>query len=74
MLGIARHAMGLRRLTSGHFVDNPASGRVLSKLGFRQTGIVPRHCLAQGIDKPCVTMERDLSEDDPCADAARLAA
>ena len=25
-------------LTSGHFVDNPASGAVLSKLGFKPTG------------------------------------
>ena len=25
-------------LTSGHFIDNPASGRVLEKLGFQPTG------------------------------------
>ena len=31
------HLNGLR---SGHAVDNPASGRVLSKLGFRHTGEV----------------------------------
>ena len=31
-------ALGLARLTSGHAADNPASGRVLSKLGFRKTG------------------------------------
>jgi ribosomal-protein-alanine N-acetyltransferase len=28
----------LRRLVSGHASDNPASGRVLEKLGFRRTG------------------------------------
>ena len=39
---IARHALGLKRLHSGHFVDNPASGRVLQKLGFRATGSGPR--------------------------------
>lgn len=26
------------RLTAGHFIDNPASARVLDKLGFRPTG------------------------------------
>jgi len=26
-------------LTSGHFADNPASGRVLEKAGFRANGI-----------------------------------
>ncbi len=31
-------ALRLPRLTAGHFVDNPASGRVLAKLGFRATG------------------------------------
>ncbi|MGE0829007.1 MAG: GNAT family N-acetyltransferase [Hyphomonadaceae bacterium] len=37
------------RLTSGHFVDNPASGRVLQKAGFAYTGeIAPRFSLARG--------------------------
>ena len=31
-------AVGHRKLVSGHFIDNPASGRVLQKLGFRSTG------------------------------------
>lgn len=31
-------AMGHRRIVAGHFVDNPASGRVLRKVGFRPTG------------------------------------
>ncbi|OYY91032.1 MAG: GNAT family N-acetyltransferase [Sphingomonas sp. 28-66-16] len=75
MLGIARHAMGLRRLHSGHFIDNPASGRVLAKLGFRNTGVEMRHCLALGIDKPCATLERDLiGEEGSCEDPERMAA
>lgn len=74
MLGIARYAMGLKRLTSGHFVDNPASGRVLAKLGFVTTGIVMRPCLALGAERPCTVMERDLSEDGSCGDPERLAA
>lgn len=62
MLGIARYGMGLKWLTSGHFIDNPASGQVLAKLGFRPTGLVMRHCLAQRIDKPCATLALDLTE------------
>ena len=31
-------ACGFRRLTCGHFVDNPASARVIAKLGFRRVG------------------------------------
>lgn len=62
VLGMARHAMGLRRLSSGFFLDNPASGRVLAKLGFRDTGIVePRHCLALGEERPCAVVELDLA-------------
>ena len=65
MLGIARHALGLKRLTSGYFVDNPASGNVLSKLGFRKTGrIVPQFSLARGREVDCVKLERDLSDDE----------
>ena len=39
---------GLPRLTSGHFIDNPASGAVLRKLGFRATGrVVARYSVAR---------------------------
>lgn len=31
-------ALGHRRLVASHFLDNPASGRVLRKVGFRPTG------------------------------------
>ncbi len=63
MLGIAQYAMGLKRLTSGYFLDNPMSGRVLAKLGFRQTGVEMRHCLAMGIDKPCAKLVLELSSE-----------
>jgi RimJ/RimL family protein N-acetyltransferase len=47
-LEIAR-ALGRTRVLAGHFVDNPASGRVLRKLGFRETGEVrPTECRARG--------------------------
>jgi RimJ/RimL family protein N-acetyltransferase len=48
VLRIAR-TLGHTRLTAGHFADNPASGRVLRKLGFVPTGrIAKRPCRARG--------------------------
>ena len=45
----AREQWGRRVVVSGHFADNPASGRVLEKAGFLYTGEVqPRHCHARG--------------------------
>ena len=47
-LEVAR-ALGHRRIDAGHYLDNPASGRVLRKLGFRDTGEVrPTFCRARG--------------------------
>lgn len=61
---MARESLRLKRLVSGHFVDNPASGRVLRKLGFRPTGrIVPRHSRARGGKVACATFELDLCSD-----------
>lgn len=49
LLRAARESLKIARINSGHFVDNPASGRVLRKLGFRPTGkIVKRPCVARG--------------------------
>jgi RimJ/RimL family protein N-acetyltransferase len=42
------------RLTSGYHLDNPASGRVLAKLGFKAVGFSSRPCLAEGRDKPSI--------------------
>jgi len=42
-------ALGLPRLEASYFIDNPASGRVLEKLGFLPTGIsAPRYSCARG--------------------------
>ncbi len=38
LIGFVFHEVGLSRLESGHTSDNPASGRVLTKLSFRQVG------------------------------------
>lgn len=42
VIDIARNSLRLPRLTAGHFTDNPASGRVLEKLGFVPTGRLAR--------------------------------
>jgi RimJ/RimL family protein N-acetyltransferase len=60
-------ANGLPRLTAGHFIDNPASAKVLRKLGFRPTGqIAPRFSLARGGDVACALYEQaDDDADSP---------
>lgn len=64
---IARHALGLKRLHAFHFIDNPASGRVLAKLGFRPTGRVePRHSLARGGMASSAMLELDLEDGQGC--------
>ncbi len=47
LIAIAR-TLGLQRLEGSHFLDNPASGRVLEKLGFEPLGITaPRMSCAR---------------------------
>jgi RimJ/RimL family protein N-acetyltransferase len=75
VISIARHALGLKRLHSGHFVDNPASGRVLQKLGFRATGQVKgRYSVGRGAITPCRLLELDLAVEDVDADDSRAMA
>ncbi len=64
---IARWTLKLKSLKSGYFTDNPASGRVLEKLGFRSTGkVVQRHSSARGEGVPCVLLSLDLvTSDEP---------
>ncbi len=64
LLNIAR-SMRLPRLTAGHFIDNPASGAVLRKLGFRPTGkIMSRHSLARGGEAACALFEEGDGDSD----------
>lgn len=61
MIDIAR-MLGLQRVQASHFLDNPASARVLEKLGFEPTGIVaPRISCARGSDSPARILRLDLS-------------
>jgi RimJ/RimL family protein N-acetyltransferase len=48
--------VGPEHLRSGYFADNPASGRVLAKLGFVATGTAERPCLAAGGPRPSIEM------------------
>jgi RimJ/RimL family protein N-acetyltransferase len=54
-------ALGLARLEASHFIDNPASGRVLEKLGFEPLGIIaPRMSCARGCEVPARLMRLRL--------------
>ena len=62
ILSLAR-AIGHGRIAAYHFADNPASGRVLEKLGFRPTGTTgPRYSLARGSYAPAVGWEIELGD------------
>lgn len=43
---------GVTKFVAGHFQDNPASGRVLEKLGFDRVGEKPLFSLARGGEDP----------------------
>lgn len=63
VIEIAR-TLGHRRLLSGHFTDNPASGRVLRKLGFRPTGrIEQRYSVGRGRQVSCALFEQLLTKE-----------
>ena len=60
LIEIAR-ALGLRQLAASHFIDNPASARVLDKLGFESTGLIaPRMSCARGAEIPARLMRLQL--------------
>jgi RimJ/RimL family protein N-acetyltransferase len=70
LLAAARHGLRIKRLDAGHFIDNPASGRVLEKLGFAPTGtIVPRFSAGRGETAPCRLFELDLDAEAETAPA-----
>ena len=68
MLTMAR-VIGHHRILASHFHDNPASGRVLARLGFRATGeVVPRHSPARGGMTLAVEHELVLRDSGDCDD------
>src|SRR3546814_6654852 len=51
-------ALGIRDVRAAHFADNPASGNVLRKLGFRDTGRIERRfSLGRGAAADCLVFE-----------------
>lgn len=73
VLKIAR-TLGHRRVVAGHFVDNPASGKVLRKLGFVPTGRPGRRfSLARAAMVDSVEYALDLEADMGPAPLARAA-
>ena len=61
LVDIAR-TLGLATLEGSHFVDNPASARVLEKLGFEPLGLIaPRYSCARGVDVPARLMRLSLA-------------
>jgi RimJ/RimL family protein N-acetyltransferase len=63
LVEIAR-TLGLGSLEGSHFLDNPASARVLEKLGFEPLGLVaPRMSCARGSEAPARLMRLRLIAD-----------
>jgi len=53
--------LGLAQLEGSHFIDNPASARVLEKVGFAPIGIIaPRLSCARGAEVPARLMRLQL--------------
>lgn len=74
LIDIAR-TLGFTQLEGAHFVDNPASGRVLEKLGFVPLGIVaPRLSCARGMEIPSRLLRLQLVADADCETEEPLAA
>jgi len=57
-------------LTVGHFRENPASARVIAKLGFERSGELLRDCAATGSKARCLTYR--LTRDRALAGSATL--
>ena len=73
VLRIAR-TLGHGRIVAGHFADNPASGRVLRKLGFAPTGrAARRYSLPRGAMADCVEYALELEAEMHPAPVARAA-
>ncbi len=70
VIALARDSLKCRRIAAGYFTDNPASGAVLRKLGFKSTGkIVTRHSKGRGGEASMALVSAELG-DDGCGEAA----
>ncbi|MEO9598989.1 GNAT family N-acetyltransferase [Parasphingorhabdus sp.] len=68
-------ALGHEHLIASHFLDNPASGAVLRKLGFKPTGqTIPRYSLGRNREAKTLEYSRALSEPNECEVMRKIAA
>lgn len=56
VLAFGFNNLNLQQIVAGWFEDNPASGRILAKLGFTITETIERNCLARGHAVRCNMM------------------
>lgn len=63
--------LGIAEMTGGHYVDNPASGSVLRKLGFIASGHAERYCRGRDAMVRCAEYRLVLR---PAGDPPKLAA
>ena len=74
MTDFARLGLGHDRIVASHYLDNPASARVLTKLGFQPTGCVrPRFSAGRGEAAPAAhyaLVATDTPSDPPMRAAA----
>jgi RimJ/RimL family protein N-acetyltransferase len=74
LIEIAR-TLGFTRLEGSHFLDNPASGRVLEKLGFEPLGITaPRMSCARGTETQARLLRLQLADENDAEEDEALAA
>jgi ribosomal-protein-alanine N-acetyltransferase len=62
LIAHAFDADGFAYVTAGHFADNPASARVIRKLGFADHGDEMRDCSARGAATHCLTYRLDRAQ------------
>ena len=73
VLAMAQHSLRLRHLGAWHYLDNPASGNVLRKLGFKPSGrVASRHSAGRGREDACAHYAIDLVAE--VEEPARMAA
>ncbi len=61
-IGFARDTLGLEKLVSAYFTDNPASGRIQEKFGFRVETHGRLPCKARGCDVDAAFTELRLAK------------
>jgi RimJ/RimL family protein N-acetyltransferase len=76
LIANARESLRLKRLVAGHFLDNPASGRVLAKLGFKPTGVTRlRWSEGRKAEAPCREFVLDFDgREESCPEPCPMAA